>query len=107
MTDNLERQLQTLLDAPPPVARDPSFDARVMQRIARIKRLRFLVQAGAIVGAGALALLITTPALQAADAVNAFATTFVAALDPLLISPLGWTLGLLAASAAVLHVTTD
>jgi hypothetical protein len=108
MSDTLERQLQALIEAPPSVATDPTFDTRVMHRITRIKRTRIATQTLAAAATVMLALLVTPTAMQAADAVNLLAARFVGALGPLLVSPASYVLALLAASAAViLHAATD
>jgi|SRR5690606_1842423 len=107
MSDGFEERLKTLLAAPPAGPADGDFVARVNRRIVRIRRLRTAAHALAVGGLGALALLGTPAAMQAAESVNLLAGVLIDALEPLVVSPVGYVLGLLAAAAAVLHAVTD
>jgi hypothetical protein len=107
MSDEFETRLKALLAASPPEPRDAGFEARVMRRVAGIKRLRFAGYVAAVAGVGALAVLLTPAAMRAAESVNAVVAALGGTLDPLLVSPVGYALGVLAACAVLLHVATD
>lgn len=107
MSDDFEDRLKALFSAPLPDSRDLNFEAHVMRRIARIKRLRFAGYVAAVAGAGALAMFLTPAAMRVAEAVNALPAALGGALDPLLLSPAGFIAGLIVACAALLHVASE
>ena len=108
MNDDFERRLRARFATSEQLPVSDAFGAAVRQRISRLRKVRRVLLAMAVVAMGLGAAILGAPLLSAgtmlvADAPN----TLNGALGALLVSPAGFVLGALAAAAALTAAFSD